>query len=95
MQLESAATSHQILLNTVPLPEKHSVSYPSAAKSKKSGPSKKKKKKSAAPKKPAHSKSEPSKHYRLNLADIPFVAGKVSADFCAWVVWDRVGVVLE
>ena len=41
----------------------------------------KKKKKSVVSKKTGHSnKSEPSNHYRLNLADIPFVAGKVGME---------------
>lgn len=41
----------------------------------------KKKKKTVVSKKTGHCpKSEASKHYRLNLADIPFVAGKVLED---------------
>ena len=42
----------------------------------------KKKKRPVVSKKTGHSqKPDASKHYRLNLADIPFVAGKVSG-FC-------------
>ena len=75
LQLESAAVSHQILLNPPPASEKH-ITVNSTAKTKKSATNKKKKKKVVS-KKQAPVKSEPSKHYRLNLADIPFVAGKV------------------
>ena len=67
--------SHQILLNSAPvLADKHTTV--SNAKSKKSAGSKKKKKK-VTYKKQIPIKSEPTKHYRLNLAEIPFVAGKV------------------
>ncbi|XP_071113318.1 centrosomal protein of 57 kDa-like isoform X1 [Haliotis cracherodii] len=44
-------------------------------------PTKKKKKKVVAPKKTSNHntrKAEPSKHYRLNLAEIPFVAGRAT-----------------
>lgn len=42
----------------------------------------KKKKRQVVSKKTGHSqKPDASKHYRLNLADIPFVAGKVSYYF--------------
>lgn len=77
IDLESAAMSHQILLNSVPLPEKQTHSSFPCAKSKKPASSKKKKKKSA-PKKPAHVKTEPTKHYRINLSEIPFVAGQAT-----------------
>ena len=75
--------SHQILLNSVPhqdrnRPDSGSGGYAPASKAKKTVPSQtKKKKKKQPPKKPVHCKSEPTKHYRLNLAEIPFVAGKV------------------
>lgn len=77
-QLESAAMSHQILLDSAPAHEKHHTTA-SNAKSKKSAASKKKKKK-VVTKKQIPIKSEPTKHYRLNLAEIPFVAGQVG--FC-------------
>ncbi|KAK7487760.1 hypothetical protein BaRGS_00021027, partial [Batillaria attramentaria] len=76
LDLESAAISHKILLDTAPIPNKNTTS--STAKSKKMSAVKKKKKK-PAPKKPLSAKSEPMKHYRLNLAEIPFVAGKSTA----------------
>lgn len=72
-QLESTAMSHQILLqSTAP----SSAKSDSSVKPKKSGSSKKKKKIVGAKKK-CPAKYEPTRHYRVNLAEIPFVAGKV------------------
>ncbi|XP_070191448.1 centrosomal protein of 57 kDa-like isoform X2 [Littorina saxatilis] len=99
LDLESAAVSHQILLNSAPLPEKHKATFPSNVKPKATfpsnvkpkatfpsnvkpkkppGPAIKKKKKVQVTKKKIPVKAEPSKHYRLNLAEIPFVAGKAT-----------------
>ncbi|XP_076444588.1 centrosomal protein of 57 kDa-like [Babylonia areolata] len=72
LDLESAAVSHQILLNSAPLSERE----PPETKGKSKKPPAPKKKKKLVSRKQVPVKPEPSKHYRLNLADIPFVAGK-------------------
>ena len=70
--------SNRILLDSVGMPGVESEPD-SGAQSRKAlvGKKIKGKRKKAVVKKPTSSVPEPAHHYRLNLADIPFVAGKV------------------
>ncbi|PVD29152.1 hypothetical protein C0Q70_11749 [Pomacea canaliculata] len=80
IDLESVAVSHRLLLDTTPeSEERRDESTKKRTHSSRSVATKKKKKKVAG-KKPALAKPEPMKHYRLNLAEIPFVAGKDLTD---------------
>ncbi|XP_070568116.1 centrosomal protein of 57 kDa-like isoform X2 [Ptychodera flava] len=67
-ELQTVAEANRILLET--------GNSPHITKSKKSKKKKKKQKTTCCRKIETHAITEPKKHYRLNLADIPFIAGK-------------------
>lgn len=73
-QLETATETNRILLAA----QTTTNGYRKPKKQKKKS---KKRVSSSAFSKPCGQKREPSQHYKLNLAEIPFVAGKVG-DVC-------------